>query len=106
MILKDRMLRGNPIWKRIVDRAFSPSKNKGFIMAQAVSGGAAGNLTVSKIKKNDHLVAVIAMRGTVDGAGDLTSQFRIVSDGVINNTGGTATTSMMVLVIWEAFDEE
>ena len=41
MILKDRMKRANPIWRRIVRRAFG-DENKGFVMVQAVAGGAAG----------------------------------------------------------------
>ena len=105
MILKDRMKRANPIWRRIVRRAFG-DENKGFVMVQAVAGGAAGNRTVSRIRKDDHLVSVVAMRGTADGAGDLTTEFSLTADATINNTGGTNTTNMTLLVIWEAFDEE
>lgn len=107
MILKDRMKRSDPIWRRIVRRAFGV-ENRGFVMFQAIAGGAAGNHTVSKIKKGDHLVAVVAAQNhaTTTGAGDLTSEFTIAGDGVINNTGGTATADMRLHVIWEAFDGE
>jgi hypothetical protein len=108
MAIKDRMLRSDPIWRRLVRRAFAPLTNKGFVMVQAVAGGAAGNHTVSKIKKGDHLVCVIAAQNhaTTLGAGDLTSEFTVTADGVINNTGGTATTDMRLHVIWEAFDDD
>jgi len=101
MILKDRMSRQNPIWRRIVKRAFDPDINKGFVMAQTVTGATAGNVAVSKIKANDHLVNV-----TDATAGDLTSEFSITADGVINNAGGTSTATHKVTVIWEAFDDE
>lgn len=98
-ILKDRMLRAGPIWKRIVRRA-TGIDNKGFVMAQAVAGAVAGDVAVSKIKAEDHLVMVFAVT-----AGDLTSEFTITADGVINNAGGTSTATLEVLVVWEAFDD-
>lgn len=105
MTLRDRMKRGDPIWRRIVRRAFG-FENKGFVVVQAIDGGGAGNHTVNRIRLYDHLVAVIAMRGTADGAGDLTDEFSLTANATINNTGGTNTTNMTLLVIWEAFDEE
>lgn len=106
MILKDRMLRGSPIWRRIIRRAFGV-ENKGVVMQQGVAGGAAGNIAMTKIKANDHLVGVIAIptAGAVASA-DLTDEFSILADGVINNTGGTATTGFLVVATWEAFDDE
>jgi len=104
MTLKDRMLRGSPIWRRIVKRAFG-STNKGIIMSQTVAGVAAGNVTVSKIKAGDHLVNVTHIPASTQGA-DLTSQFSILRDGVINNTGGTASTGGVLMVLWESFDDE
>jgi hypothetical protein len=88
MILKDRMKRSSPIWRRIVKRAFG-KENKGFLKTQLVSGGAAGDITVSGIKKEDHLVGVVG-----PSIGDLTSEFSITADAKINNTSGTATNAV------------
>jgi hypothetical protein len=101
MKLIDRMLLAGPIWRRLAKRAFETGVNKGFVMAQTITGGTAGNLTVSKIKKGDHLVNV-----TDFTSGDLTSEFSITADGTINNGGGSSTATHLVMVIWEAFDDE
>jgi hypothetical protein len=105
MILKDRMENASPIWRRIVKRAFG-TESKGFLMQQGVAGGAAGNVAMTKVKVNDHLVGVIAIPTAAAASLDLTSQFSITADGVINNTGGTATTGYLVVATWEAFDDE
>lgn len=104
MILKDRMLNASPIWRRIVKRAFG-IEDKGVVMAQTVLGAAAGAVTVSKIKANDHLVNVTHIPAATQGE-DLTSEFSITADATINNTGGTASTGGVLIVIWEAFDDE
>jgi hypothetical protein len=75
-------------------------------MQQSVAGAAAGNVTVSKIRKNDHLVSVIMVTVTTAALADRTSEFTITANGVINNTGGTTSASSFLLVTWEAFDEE
>ena len=101
MILKDRMKRHDPIWRRLVKRAFG-SENKGFVKAIGAAGGAAGDISVTGILQGDHLVCVYNVTDTAD----LTSEFSITADGTVNNTGGTATTGDSLLVIWEAFDGE
>ena len=106
MILKDRMRRASSIWRRIIRRSEDPHINKGILMVQAVDGAAAGNVAVSKIKKNDHLVAVIMVTTTTALLADYTSEFSIVADGVIDNTGGTSTNTHDLIVVWEAFDDE
>lgn len=106
MAIKDRMLRSDPIWRRIVNRAFNVQINKGLVMQQAVAGAAAGNVTVSKIKLGDHLVSVIMVTATTAALTDLTSQFTISASGQINNTGGTSSASNGLIVTWEAFDDE
>lgn len=106
MKLKDRMLKASPVWRRLVARAFNIQTNKGLVMTQAVAGAAAGNITVSKIKKGDHLVAVIQVTATTAALVDRTSEFSITADATINNTGGTSTATHSLLVIWEAFDDE
>lgn len=106
MKLKDRMQKSDPIWRRLIARAFNIQINKGLVMQQAVAGAAAGNITVSKIKKGDHLVAVIMVSATNGALTDLTAQFTITADARINNTGGTSSASNNLLVTWEAFDDE
>lgn len=69
---------------------------------RTVAGAAAGNLTVTGIKKNDRIVAVIAV--SAPGA-NLASQFTATADDTINNTGGTSTAGVAaVLVVWIAAD--
>lgn len=106
MILKDRMRRAGPIWRRIVKRSEDALINKGIIGQQAIAGGSAGNHTVSRIKLNDHLVSVIEVTVTTAALVDRTAEFSITADATINNTGGTDTTSDSLLVTWEAFDDE
>lgn len=87
--LGDRAQRSNPIFNIILQY--------GLVGQQLVDGAVAGNLAVSKIHKGDKLVSVIDIS---DGE-DLTDEFTIVSDGVINNTGGTSSNTNDVLVTWE-----
>lgn len=81
------------------------------VRAKVIAGGAAGNLTVTGVKATDDLIAVVqfnivADTGTsatgdkVDNVVDLTSEFTITADNTINNTGGTATTSDKLLVMY------
>ncbi len=106
MILKDRMRRGSPIWRRIIRRASAAATDKGLVGFAGITGGSAGNHTVAKIKLNDHLVSVIEVTTSTAALVDRTSEFSITADGVINNTGGTDTSSDGLLVFWEAFDDE
>ncbi len=105
MILKDRMKRSSPVWRRIVRRAFG-AENKGLVKMAGIDGGSAGDHTVTDIRKDDHLVSVIEVTTTTAALVDRTSEFSITADGVINNTGGTDTSGDGLLVLWEAFDEE
>jgi len=106
MILKDRMRRADPIWRRIIRRSEDPQVNKGILMVQGVAGAAAGDVAVSKIKLNDHLVSVIQVTNTTALLADRTTEFSITADGIINNTGGTSTNTHYLIVVWEAFDDE
>ena len=67
--------------------------------SRTVAGAAAGNLTVTGIKKGDRIVLVQPV--SVAGA-NLASQFTVPADDTINNTGGTSTATQTVLVVWEA----
>jgi len=106
MILKDRMRRASPIWRRIIERSKDVNVDKGLVMQQAVSGGTAGNIAVSKIKAQDHIVGVIQVTTTTAALVDLTDEFSVTADGIINNTGGTSSATHDLLVTWEAFDDE
>lgn len=68
------------------------------LTSRAVSGAAAGNLTVTGIKKNDRLVLV---QDLTAGVANLASEFTVTADDTINNTGGTSTAGHTVLVMWE-----
>lgn len=67
-----------------------------------VKGGAAGDHTIANIKTTDMLLAVQAISWDADGDVDtvtgLLSEFTISEDGVINNTGGTDTSDMLLAV--------
>jgi len=106
MILKDRMRRADPIWRRIIRRSEDPQINKGILMMARADGAAAGNVSVAGIKKNDHLVGVVMVTTTSAALVDYTTEFSIVADGVINNAGGTSTNTHDLIVVWEAFDDE
>lgn len=72
----------------------------GELRVRTVAGAAAGNITVTGINAGDKLVAV--QRVNAAGA-DLVSEFSVTADDTINNTGGTATTGMTLLVMWQAY---
>lgn len=81
-----------------------------FIRQKLVAGGAAGEIAVADIKKEDQIVGV--MHDTSAGVlADLTAEFvantlpaySVVKDGYIDNTGGTATTGDVLLVTWVAW---
>jgi len=68
-----------------------------------IVGGAAGALTVTGIKKGDVLKLVMGTTvasPTFTPTANLTSQFTVTADNTIDNTGGTATTAALLLVIW------
>lgn len=71
-----------------------------------VAGAAAGNVTVTGIKKGDILLFVggfIIVEGTPNTLtirNDLTSEFTVSAANTINNTGGTGSTPGLLLVIW------
>lgn len=107
MSFRDRLIRGVPVWRRIVERS------TGFFRQTAVSGGAAGVIVVADIKKGDRLISVIEVAATSAALADRTAEFLaneaadgiVTQDGQINNTGGTATTGDGLIVAWEAFAE-
>lgn len=70
----------------------------GFLKEKLISGGAAGDHTVTGIAPGDELVAVWEQDGTSGLLTDLTSEFSISAADTINNDGGTATTSDTLIV--------
>lgn len=73
------------------------------LICRAISGGVAGNLTVTGIGVGDTLVAVAGFSLT-EGAPNtinpqnLGAEFTITATNTINNAGGTNTTGMCLFV--------
>ncbi len=67
-----------------------------------VAGGAAGNHTVTGIATTDELLYVghWSTAAAIATHADLTAEFSIDSADTIDNTGGTATTSDQLMVVW------
>lgn len=66
-----------------------------------IAGSTAGNLTVTGITVYDKLKVV----NNVAAAGaNLASEFTITAADTINNTGGTNTTGMTLLILWYPAD--
>jgi len=104
MNLKDRMVNAGPIWRRIVKRKDT------FIRLLPVAGSTAGSFAVAGILAGDKLISVIEVTTSSGALVDRTTEFggngKIVdADGVIDNTGGTDTSSDALLVLWEAYEE-
>ena len=106
--LRDRMQRSDPMWRKLVERSDT------MFRVLLVSGGTAGDHTVTGIREGDKLVSVLHYTPATSFA-DLTSEFIgkdattgngaiIAADDTINNTGGTDTSSDQLLVVWEAYD--
>lgn len=70
-----------------------------------ITGGSAGDHTVTGIATADTLLSVIYIASNATelllaGAADLTSEFTISATDTINNTGGTDTTSGLLIVLF------
>lgn len=72
----------------------------GTMRFREIAGGSAGALTVTGIAVGDRLIAVVDTEGA---SANLASEFTITAANTIDNTGGTATTSKDLLVIWESY---
>lgn len=77
------------------------SRSTPFVRQVIVTGAAAGDVTVAAIKKEDELVSVLNLSDLTD----VTSEFKVLVDGKINNTGGTTTATKKVMVTWLAWTE-
>ena len=74
----------------------------GFLKVTLVTGGSAGNHTVTGITTSDEIswVGHLSTAAAIATLADLTSEFSITATNTINNTGGTDTTSDQLMVIW------
>ena len=108
MGLRDRMRRSGPMWKELIDRSDS------MLRVALVTGAAAGDVTVTGIRENDKLVAVLFYTAGTS-LEDLTSEFIgkgvttgngaiVTGDDLLNNAGGTSSAGQKLLVFWEAYD--
>lgn len=68
------------------------------LQSATVAGDVAGDIAVADILTTDQLQLVqnVAAVGV-----NLASEFTITADGTINNAGGTDTTGMTLLVVWQ-----
>ena len=90
---KDRLIIAFPVFSGLLKRT------KTLVMNVGIAGGSAGDHTVADIKIGDQLISVMH-HSTASLSADLTSEFTISADGVINNTGGTDTSSDFLVVTW------
>lgn len=74
----------------------------GTLKVTLVTGGAAGNLTLTGIATTDELVSVMVFTtaAAIATVADLTAEFTITAANTINNTGGTSTASNQLMVFW------
>lgn len=106
MSFRARLINSFPVFSQWLGKSTPP------IRKLVVSGGAAGEIAVTGIQAGDQLVSVIHFTPS-SAMADLTSEFVantaddqiITTDGVIDNTGGTATTGDQLIVTWIAFAE-
>ena len=67
----------------------------------SIEGGAAGDHTVEGITTRDVLKSVMYFSSDTSlTIATLTDEFKITANGVINNTGGTATTDGYLVVFY------
>lgn len=90
---KERLIIAFPVFSGLLKRT------KTLVMNVGIAGGTAGDHTVAGIKIGDQLVSVMH-HSTAALSADLTSEFTIKGDGVINNTGGTDTSADFLIVTW------
>ncbi len=74
---------------------------EGNVKVTLLAGGAAGDITLTGIASGDELVfvGVFTTAAAIATFADLTSEFTVGTDK-ISNSGGTATTSNQLMVVW------
>ena len=93
---KDRLIKAFPVFSGLLKRT------KTLVMNVGIAGGTAGDHTVADIAIGDQLISVIH-HSVASLSADLTSEFIIASDGVINNTSGTDTSSDFLVITWTSW---
>lgn len=79
-----------------------PPGQPGQVKATAVTGAAAGDVTVTGIALNDKLLGVLKIDATdaSESFSSLTSEFSITAANTINNAGGTTSANCGLIVIY------
>ena len=90
---KERLIIAFPVFSGLLKRT------KTLVMNKGIAGGSAGDHTVTDIKIGDQLVSVMH-HSVASLSADLTGEFTIKGDGVINNDSGTDTSSDFLVVTW------
>lgn len=74
----------------------------GLLKVTLVSGGSAGNHTLTGIEVGDEIVFVghFSTAAAIATLADITSEFSVTAADTINNAAGTDTTSDQLQVIW------
>lgn len=80
----------------------TPPGRPGQVKQTAVTGAAAGDVTVTGIALNDKLLGVIKVDATdvSEAFVDLTAEFSITAANTINNTGGTTSANCGLIVTY------
>jgi hypothetical protein len=66
-----------------------------------LAGAAAGNVTLTGIKVNEDFLKSVTSVVLATGVGtDLTSEFNIIANDTIDNTGGTSSAGAQLIVVW------
>jgi hypothetical protein len=84
----------------IEDGAVTGAKISNPIKLALINGGSAGTHTVTGIKITDELISVLEQNGTSGILTDLTTEFSIVKSDTISNSGGTATSSDKLIILY------
>lgn len=86
-----------------VDTDDVPSDFLTYSSAKEIAGGAAGPIEVPGVLSTSTLVQVWAV-DPADGTGvELTTEFTVTDVDEIDNTDGTATTGLLLYVVWADF---
>jgi cystathionine beta-lyase family protein involved in aluminum resistance len=104
---KERLILSNPVWSDIL------SRDKAFVQRALIAGGAAGDHTVSGLKKGDQIISIyhLDFDTAAEVAADIKSEFSlgqdntVLKDEVLNNTAGTDTTGGFIEVMWLAWSD-
>ena len=69
------------------------------LKSRSVAGAVAGNVACVGVKKGDRILVV---QNQLAAGVNFAAEFTATADDVINNTGGTSTAALVLLVLWVA----